>query len=31
MLEGQCRFCGAELLPAENLVDELIEFARIQR
>jgi hypothetical protein len=25
--EGSCPFDGSELLPAENLVDELIEFA----
>lgn len=26
---GSCPFCGAELFPTENLVDELIEFARL--
>jgi len=27
--EGRCPFCNEELFPAENLVDELIEFARM--
>lgn len=26
---GQCPFCGSDLHPAENLADELIEFARM--
>jgi peptide subunit release factor 1 (eRF1) len=27
--EGRCPFCDQELLPSENIVDELIEFARL--
>lgn len=26
---GRCPFCGADLLPAGNIIDELIEFARL--
>lgn len=26
---GRCPFCGADLLPTENIIDELIEFARL--
>lgn len=26
---GHCPFCGADLLPAENIIDELIEFTRL--
>lgn len=29
LAEGSCPFCGAELFPTENLVDELIEVARL--
>lgn len=26
---GRCPFCGADLLSVENIIDELIEFARL--
>jgi peptide subunit release factor 1 (eRF1) len=27
--QGQCFFCGKQLLPFENIVDEIIEIARV--